>query len=87
MKLQRHSMLTCPVCQHQCLMHMPLVNWVSAFVCENCSSSIKVMPGVCCVFCSYGSVGCPASQGWQQLKSRLDKEKEDRSQLPISENH
>jgi hypothetical protein len=53
------SVITCPICGHK-EEELMLTNACQYFYhCNNCHSTLKPLPGDCCVFCSYGSVKCP----------------------------
>ena len=62
MEIQWYSVLTCPHCGHQERLRMPENTCVARYVCPACGAVLTPKPGDCCVFCSYGSVPCPAVQ-------------------------
>lgn len=56
------SILQCPQCGHGKEEEMPREACQFFYECENCKKIIKPLKGHCCVFCSYGTVGCPPIQ-------------------------
>ncbi|NNE45077.1 MAG: hypothetical protein HKN37_00295 [Rhodothermales bacterium] len=56
------STLTCPSCGHQSTETMPENACVHFWECPACAVILKPLDGDCCVFCSYGDVGCPPVQ-------------------------
>lgn len=56
------SELTCPLCNHVSLEHMPEDACRFFFTCSSCGNLLKPKSGDCCVFCSYGSIPCPPIQ-------------------------
>lgn len=56
------STLTCPQCGHARAELMPTDACMFFWTCPGCGTRHKPKPGECCVFCSYGSVPCPAVQ-------------------------
>jgi len=56
------SRLTCPECGHAKVETMPTDACQFFYDCEACGAVLRPLPGDCCVFCSYGSVGCPSKQ-------------------------
>lgn len=62
MKIQLHSLITCPVCSHATMEEMPTDACQYFYKCKNCNTVLKPKHGDCCVFCSYGSVKCPPVQ-------------------------
>lgn len=62
MEVSTRSVLTCPNCGAQSEEDMPLDACLFFFECQSCHSCLRPKPGDCCVFCSYGSVKCPAVQ-------------------------
>lgn len=56
------SVITCPECKHQKKETMPVNACAFFYVCENCQTRLKPLPGDCCVYCSYGTVKCPPVQ-------------------------
>ena len=53
------SVLTCPKCGHRRRETMPKDACQFFYECRSCGELLRPLPGDCCVFCSYGSVGCP----------------------------
>ncbi|MEM5427983.1 GDCCVxC domain-containing (seleno)protein [Cupriavidus oxalaticus] len=56
------SVLTCPHCGWAQRETMPTDACVFFYECANCKALLKPAPGECCVFCSFGTVGCPPVQ-------------------------
>jgi hypothetical protein len=56
------SRLTCPHCEYQEDLTMPVDACQFFHVCTNCGKLLKAAEGDCCVFCSYGSIPCPPVQ-------------------------
>ncbi|MES2521919.1 MAG: GDCCVxC domain-containing (seleno)protein [Gemmatimonadota bacterium] len=56
------SRLLCPACGHEDIRQMPTDACVFFHECVGCETLLRPMAGHCCVFCSYGSVGCPSVQ-------------------------
>jgi hypothetical protein len=56
------SELTCPKCGHRSIETMPIDACIYMYDCEGCGAALRLTPGDCCVFCSYGSVPCPPIQ-------------------------
>lgn len=56
------STLICPVCGYSKTETMPTDACQYYYECESCNSLLKPNPGDCCVYCSYGTVGCPSVQ-------------------------
>ncbi|HYK11924.1 MAG TPA: GDCCVxC domain-containing (seleno)protein [Gemmatimonadales bacterium] len=56
------SVVTCPACKAPHLEVMPENACVHWYECASCHEILKPIPGDCCVFCSFGSVGCPPCQ-------------------------
>lgn len=56
------STLSCPYCGFAKVETMPLDACVYFHECGRCRAILRPKPGDCCVFCSYGSVKCPAEQ-------------------------
>jgi hypothetical protein len=57
------SVLTCPACGHAERLAMPTAACVFFHECAGCHVLLKPKSGDCCVFCTYGSVPCPPTQG------------------------
>jgi hypothetical protein len=58
--MQRQSTLTCPKCSFQAVETMPTDACQFLDDCKGCGERLKPLAGDCSVFCSYGSVPCPA---------------------------
>ncbi|MDQ3261310.1 MAG: GDCCVxC domain-containing (seleno)protein [Burkholderiales bacterium] len=56
------SVLTCPQCGFASTETMPTDACQFYYECKNCKAMLRPKAGHCCVFCSYGSVGCPPIQ-------------------------
>ncbi|HEX4562755.1 MAG TPA: GDCCVxC domain-containing (seleno)protein [Gemmatimonadales bacterium] len=56
------SVLTCPRCGASTNESMPENACVHLYECGSCHQLLRPIMGDCCVFCSYGSVGCPPCQ-------------------------
>lgn len=56
------STLTCPECGFSKTETMPLDACQFFYECQGCKAVLHPKPGLCCVFCSYGSVKCPPEQ-------------------------
>ena len=61
-KVEIKSIIRCPVCGFEKQEVMPEDSCQFFYECENCKAILKPGVGECCVFCSYGSVSCPAIQ-------------------------
>ncbi|MCL4538316.1 MAG: hypothetical protein M1378_01715 [Bacteroidetes bacterium] len=61
-KVELTSVITCPGCGYKKAETMPTDACQHLYVCENCHTLLKPLPGDCCVFCSYGTVKCPPKQ-------------------------
>ncbi len=62
MEIQWESVITCPRCGHRKRERMPESACQYFYRCKHCGAVLKPKEGDCCVFCSYGSVPCPAVQ-------------------------
>ncbi|HKX98173.1 MAG TPA: GDCCVxC domain-containing (seleno)protein [Steroidobacteraceae bacterium] len=51
--------LTRAECRHVSAEMMPTDASVYFYDCADCGSVLPPKPGVCCVFCSYGTIACP----------------------------
>lgn len=60
--LARVSVITCPECGHEQADAMPEFSCAISWHCPACAAVVRPLPGDCCVYCSYGSVPCPAIQ-------------------------
>ena len=56
------SVITCPACSHKAIETMPTDACQYIYDCKRCGHQMKPIKGLCCVFCSYGSVPCPPVQ-------------------------
>jgi hypothetical protein len=56
------SLMTCPHCRTAAMERMPVDACLIVYKCGSCAALLRPKPGDCCVFCSYGSVPCPAAQ-------------------------
>jgi hypothetical protein len=56
------STLTCPQCGNVAHETMPVDACQYFYECGTCKTLLKLRPGSCCIFCSYGSVKCPPLQ-------------------------
>lgn len=54
--------ITCPHCGTAKHETMPSDACLFFYECTGCGALLKRKPGLCCVFCSYGSVPCPPVQ-------------------------
>ena len=59
------SILRCPHCGYSRAEMMPEGACQFFYECTNCRMVLRPKPGDCCVFCSYGSVGCQYAGGKQ----------------------
>ncbi len=59
-----HAVLTCPVCETQQKVVMPLEGFQHYYKCTNtdCASDLAPLEGKDCVFCSYADKPCPQKQ-------------------------
>jgi hypothetical protein len=53
------SVVTCPRCGVAKEEPMPADACQYFYECTGCHAVLRPKPGDCCVFCSFGSVGCP----------------------------
>ena len=58
-----HSVITCLACGHQRREAMLERSCQIVYHCTGCGAVLRPLAGDCCVYCSYGSVPCPAVQG------------------------
>jgi len=56
------SEITCPHCGFVKTEVMPTDACQIFYECNGCGAKLRLKPGDCCVFCSYGSVPCPPIQ-------------------------
>lgn len=54
--------ITCPECGHQHQADMPKDSCIVLLTCPGCQAELTPRQGDCCIFCSYGTVPCPAVQ-------------------------
>jgi len=65
--LEFKTRITCPECGHQTVETMPEDQLITVFECKSCGATLKPHEGDCCVFCSFGTVPCPAKQiAWEK---------------------
>ncbi|MEP2531506.1 GDCCVxC domain-containing (seleno)protein [Shimia sp.] len=69
MRVETHSLLTCPSCGHEQVFVMPTDSCQYFLECPACEMLIKPEDGDCCVFCSYGTVPCPPIQEGKECSS------------------
>lgn len=62
-KIILESVVRCPKCGFESQELMPTHYCLVRYQCKNCSFIMTPIEGKCCIFCSYGSVPCPAMQG------------------------
>jgi mercuric ion transport protein len=60
------STITCPHCGTGKAEIMPTDACQFFYECTGCGALLRLKPGDCCVFCSYGSVPCPPVQQQQR---------------------
>ena len=63
------SRLTCPHCDYESEEIMPSEAHQLFLRCAHCSEVIQPRSGDCCVFCTHGSVKCPAMQLMEKRKA------------------
>jgi hypothetical protein len=68
------STITCPHCGHQATESMPTDACVGFYPCKRCGPMLRPKQGHCCVFCTYGSMPCPANSNKQFLLYRIARE-------------
>jgi DNA-directed RNA polymerase subunit RPC12/RpoP len=56
------STIKCPECGFEKEETMPLNYCQILYECTNCGAKITPKEGLCCVYCSYGTVKCPSQQ-------------------------
>jgi hypothetical protein len=64
------TVVKCPVCKFQKEETMKVGTHVVFYTCEECEATIKPRQNECCVYCSYGTVPCPAAQEEKKSKGR-----------------
>lgn len=57
-----NSRIRCPYCGAEKDEVMPSESCQIMYTCTNCKKVMSPKEGDCCVFCSYGTVRCPAKQ-------------------------
>jgi hypothetical protein len=60
--IELFSTLTCPNCGHHTEFQMPVHASKKFFECPHCKTSFSSKEDECCIFCTFGSVRCPATQ-------------------------
>lgn len=63
-----NSIVTCPHCGHQRAETMPAYSCTIVYGCAECGATLHPAEGDCCVYCTYGSVPCPAMQPIRQAE-------------------
>ena len=68
-----NSLVTCPSCGDQREQRMPEFSCLPVYTCPVCQTVLRPAAGDCCIFCTYGSVPCPAiqEQRWTGGAGRL----------------
>lgn len=56
------NILTCPACNHEMEVIMPVNSVQLIYECDRCYTLIRPKNTDCCVFCSYGTILCPTHQ-------------------------
>jgi hypothetical protein len=56
------STVACPICGAVRRVTMPVDACVIVYRCAACGAVLRPKAGMCCIFCSYGSVRCPSMQ-------------------------
>jgi hypothetical protein len=59
---QTTAAITCPECQARAEEQMPTNACQYFYRCQGCETTLKPLPGDCCVFCSYSDTPCPPRQ-------------------------
>ena len=62
MPINLTAALTCPVCGHVAMEHMPIMTNAHVYECKGCKVALQPKDGDCCVFCSYSDERCPPQQ-------------------------
>jgi hypothetical protein len=60
--VEHSSLVTCPVCGDQRVQPIPEFSCLLSYTCPVCSTVLRPAAADCCIFCTYGSVPCPAIQ-------------------------
>jgi hypothetical protein len=58
--------ITCPDCGFSKVESMPTDACRYFYVCEGCDTTLRPLPGDCCVFCSYADQACPPKQAGRE---------------------
>ena len=58
----REARITCPDCGHTKVEQMPTNACRYFYDCDACHTTLRPLPGDCCVFCSYADGVCPPKQ-------------------------
>ncbi len=63
-QIEIEATLTCPVCETQQHVIMPIDKFQHYYKCtsEECLADLAPLPDKCCVFCSYADKVCPQRQ-------------------------
>lgn len=61
MQIVAQATLTCPVCQAESVVDVPVDACVHFYICPTCKTKLSPKAGDCCVICSYGDTLCPTS--------------------------
>jgi hypothetical protein len=61
-KIKFVSTITCPICKFKKEMEMKTDSCLAFYYCEECDARLKPKKNDCCIFCSYGTMPCPAAQ-------------------------
>jgi len=61
-ELVTEATLMCPECGFAKVETMPTAACQYFYRCEACATTLKPLPGDCCVFCSYSDQVCPPKQ-------------------------
>lgn len=64
------SLITCPGCGRQQTETMPEFSCAIVYQCPGCGAMLRPAAGDCCVYCTYGTVPCPAVQRQQRADLR-----------------
>jgi hypothetical protein len=57
-----NSVITCPHCEASELLQIPAGSSQRFYRCQACDGILKIQSGDCCIFCSFGSIGCTSSE-------------------------
>lgn len=61
-KIKTETILSCPYCNTQQEVVMPINACQHFYKCQHCGKMLKPKQGDCCVFCSYADSKCPPKQ-------------------------